>query len=343
MGDQLSQSQIDDLLKKMASGEPEEEEEEKDLFDGKVVKEYDFNSPKKFTKEQLKVLEDLHESFSRLLSTYFTSILRTFCEIEVLAIEEQLYYDFNSALPDQALIGMIEIRPKEQRFEELNVIMNVTTDIGFFIVERLLGGADELEDAMTRNFTDLEASILTNIFSRIAGCMQDAWITYMDSDVTLSGLETNSRLMQSVPPKEVVVLVMLSIKLGNISGNIDICIPANALGDLFGSFNNKYQKSSKRKLDEETRNTLVYNIVDSDIEVKAVLSEFYLDVQELLQIQLNDIIPLNKAIDSDVCIKIDGEPWFEGKIGEVRQRKAIKLNHLISQDSNIEKRDFYGE
>ena len=72
MPEQLSQAQIDALLKKMSSGEVAVEEKQ-------TIKEYDFKSPKKFTKEQLKAMDGLHETFSRLLSSYLSGILRIGC------------------------------------------------------------------------------------------------------------------------------------------------------------------------------------------------------------------------------------------------------------------------
>ena len=54
MPEQLSQSQIDALLKKMASGGEDVQEEKQ------KIKEYDFKSPKKFTKEQLKAMDGLY-------------------------------------------------------------------------------------------------------------------------------------------------------------------------------------------------------------------------------------------------------------------------------------------
>ena len=86
MAEQLSQSQIDALLKRMSSGDTAIKEEES------KVKEYDFKSPKKFTKEQFKALDSLHETFSRLLASYLSGLLRVVCDIEVLQIEEQRYY-----------------------------------------------------------------------------------------------------------------------------------------------------------------------------------------------------------------------------------------------------------
>ena len=83
MPEQLSQSQIDALLSKMSSGEaPVQEEKVK-------VREYDFKSPKKFTKEQFKALDSLHETLARMMASFFSGLLRTVCEIQVLQIEEQ--------------------------------------------------------------------------------------------------------------------------------------------------------------------------------------------------------------------------------------------------------------
>ena len=87
MPEQLSQSQIDALLKKMSSGEVTTEQEER------KIRDYDFKSPKKFTKEQLKALNGLHETLGRMLASYFSSLLRTVCEIEVLQVEEQRFYE----------------------------------------------------------------------------------------------------------------------------------------------------------------------------------------------------------------------------------------------------------
>ena len=56
MPEQLSQAQIDALLKKMSSGEVAVEEKQ-------TIKEYDFKSPKKFTKEQLKAMDGLMRRF----------------------------------------------------------------------------------------------------------------------------------------------------------------------------------------------------------------------------------------------------------------------------------------
>ena len=63
MAEALSQSQIDELLNKMRTGGMEElEQEEAENAARAKEKEYDFSSPKKFTKDQLKSLNSLYET-----------------------------------------------------------------------------------------------------------------------------------------------------------------------------------------------------------------------------------------------------------------------------------------
>jgi flagellar motor switch protein FliM len=114
MPEVLSQSQIDELLNGLSSGDIDYEQSQKE--DSKKLKEYDFRSPKKLTKEHQKVLKSIYEHFARHLASYFSGILRTYCEISVASIEEQPYFEYNNALPDAVLIAVIDAKPIKGRF-----------------------------------------------------------------------------------------------------------------------------------------------------------------------------------------------------------------------------------
>ena len=73
MGEVLSQSEIDNLLKALSSGELDVDEMKN--TEEKQVKNYDFARPSKFSKEHLRTLEIIFEHFGRLLSTIFRHIL----------------------------------------------------------------------------------------------------------------------------------------------------------------------------------------------------------------------------------------------------------------------------
>lgn len=327
MSEKLTQAQIDALLNRMNAGEEIEAEDEH-----RRAKEYDFRSPKKFTKEQLRTMDSLHENFSRLLSSHLSGILRLFCEVSVLNIEEMTYFEYNNGLPDRALIAMVDFKPEDKHFSEGALIMNFSTSVGFFMIERLLGGAGDGYN-LTRDYTDVEMAILENILSKVVEQLQEAWHNYLDVAITLGSIETNSRLLQALAPADVVVIVTLQIKMRDLNGNMSICIPGENLEEVINNFSLKYARTAKRQSydNEEVKKQIIFDtLTDSSLEIKAVLGELSLDLRDILQLQVSDVIPLNKSIDSNIEVLIDNTPWFSAKLGESKAKRAVKLGNLIT-------------
>ena len=328
MAEQLSQSQIDALLKRMSSGDTAIKEEES------KVKEYDFKSPKKFTKEQFKALDSLHETFSRLLASYLSGLLRVVCDIEVLQIEEQRYYEYNNAIPDIALLGLIEVQPKSERYDDARMVLNLSTEIGFYLIDRVLGGSGK-GYSLTRNYTDLEISILSNVFTNITKRIKDTWENYFELEAVFAGIETNARFLQAYAPEDIVVVVMMNLKLGNVlEAPLSICIPAEFLEQVMDTFSMRYMHSAKKQDQEKEelkKRIILENVCESQMEIKAVFDQFKLSLQDIMQLQPDDIIPLNKPIDSDILLTVDKNPWYTAKLGETKQKKAVKLQNIIDK------------
>lgn len=327
MPESLSQSQIDELLKRMHSGEVNAEEEKKPK-----IKEYDFKSPKKFTKEQLKALDGLHENFSRVLSSYFTSILRGVCEVSVLQIEEQRYYEFNNALSDNSLIGMIDFAPEDKKYSETSFVMDISTTFGFLVVERLLGGNGPVY-APQRDYTEIEIAVLQSVIEKVTYYLQDAWQNYLPVNTRLRSIETNARLLQAFPPQDTVVIVALSVKMEAYNGTITICLPAENLEEVIDSFKTRYSRSSKQQdpdKEQEKKDMIIHSLKQSDLEIKAVLDQFQMSLGDILQLQVHDVIALNKKIDSNICVTVDGAPWYYAKLGESKLKKSVKLIDTIA-------------
>ncbi|MDR1961482.1 MAG: flagellar motor switch protein FliM, partial [Gracilibacteraceae bacterium] len=155
MAEILSQSQIDELLKSLSSGETPIEEDDTKIR----VKEYDFRSPKRFTREQLKIIDSIYQNFSRRLASYLSGVLRVYCEAEVLQIEEQKYYEYSNALADSVLIGNFNINyPEDDKIEDQLLLMELSKTVSFSIIDRMLGGSGEGYNYM-RDYTEIELTI----------------------------------------------------------------------------------------------------------------------------------------------------------------------------------------
>ena len=329
MSEALSQKQIDELLNKMKSGKIQEKEEEQK---GKI-KEYDFASPKKFTKDQIRSLSNLYENFSRVISSYFTSVLRTVTEVTISEIEEQRYYEFSNSLPDNILVGMFSFKPEEKKFSETSVVIELATRFGFLLIDRLLGGNDVV-DAPDRGYTAIELELLQYVLKNVVKYFQEVWSNYIDLTSSLTGIETNGRLLQAFSPQDTVVIVSLEIKDEHHSATANICMPAENLEEIINSFSIKYTHSSKQQDPEKEklkREVIMDNLKFSDLEIEAILDNCRMSVSEIANLQVNDVIALNKRIDGDIYVNLDGVPWYTARLGEVDRKKAVKLVEALGK------------
>lgn len=331
MADVLSQSQIDDLLKSFSTGGEKVIEEIEIKKDEKKTKAYDFKMPKKFTKERLRVIDRIFENYSRLLSSYFTGLLRLYCKVNVLQIEEQRYYEFSNALPEYVLMTIMDLGITDDDIDDTIMIMQMSNPISFSMMDRLLGGNGTYVD-INRDFTEIEVGLMTNIVRRMCNMQKESWGTFIDIEPSIVGVETNVRVIQSIAPDDVIILVMLEVEMKNIKNTISICIPAMNLEQIMTKFNEKNTKNSKRfdaQKDSERKTDILSGIKDTPLDVRAVLCETQIDLQDILHLQVNDIIPLNKDINENVIVKIGETKWFDGKLGAKNNKKAIRLDNTF--------------
>jgi len=296
-----------------------------------VIKTYDFKSPKKFTKERMGMVENLYEGFSRSLATYLTGLLQVFCEIDVIKIEERRYGEFSGALSDESLFGLINLIPGIKDYNESPMVLQLDPAMGFFMIERVLGGSGTGYH-LSRSFTDIEKAILEYLMKKITFFIQDAWCGYMDIKADLSGIETNAHLLQMSAPEDVVVVVEEEVHIQDFTARLQLVMPAANVEELTSKFGFRYAQQM-RKQDEEKgqirKGYITQHLLESEVELRAIIQEFQLSTQEILGLQVGDVVPLNKNINSNIDIVIDDMECFKAKIGRTKLRKAVQITKVL--------------
>ena len=107
MAEVLSQSQIDALLSAARSGEMDLSASSEKKAEKKYRK-YDFYSPRKFTKDRLKMISGVFENYTRIINSRINGLLHTTCEIAVESVEEQRYYEFSNALSEGDVLTLAD-------------------------------------------------------------------------------------------------------------------------------------------------------------------------------------------------------------------------------------------
>ncbi len=243
MGDVLSQSEIDSLLRALSDGELDVDEM-KDAPE-KPVKNYDFARPSKFSKEHLRTLEIIFEHYGRLLSTNLPVYLRKSIQVEVMSAEAVTYSEFSNALSNPVLLGVVDMEPLSG-----NIIIEVASNIGYASVDRMLGGSGNPLDK-NRDFSEIELLIIERIVSVCVELLSEPWHNVLEIHPRLERIETNSQFAQFISPSEMIALVTLNLRLGDIEGLMNICLPFMTLEPVMDKLNTKYWYSSIKKDNEE--------------------------------------------------------------------------------------------
>ncbi len=333
MSEILSQSQIDSLLNSLTSGTKEEQPEQNA---GKKIKDYDFRSPKLFTREQLKLLYSIYENYARILSSHITGILQTYTLIEIIEVEEQQYYEFNNALPDSVLMGVADFSVKENNSDEDLILLDFSKDIGFCSIDRLLGGSGKpLEN--DREYTEIELGILEHLMKGMVNLMKNVWNDYLEISPRLVKLETNARILQGISADENVVIVVMNMMVNETQGKMNICIPAVTLDTMFKLKTAQSKKKERRGdalSDAKRRAGIMKEINQSELEIRGILGTIDVLSKDLIDLEVGDIIKLNKPESSMVELAVGETVWFRGEMGSFNKKRAIAIRESIKRGSD---------
>lgn len=320
----LTQNQIDQLLNNLRLDELERAQAEQQHL--RKVKDYDFRTPKKLTKEQLRVLLRIHENFARHLSSYLSGVLRTYCEISVTTIEELPYYEHNNTLGDSVMIGVFDVKPVEG-----SVLVDVSNSVTFSLVDRLLGGAG-VGYVPEHEFTEIELSLMGKVFGQVAVYLKEAWSNLVEAEAEFQQIEINARLIQSMPTEEVVAVVLFSVAIGSVKGVMGLCVPCiNLEGILDQLGKNKLlpKRQADQTLEEQHREAMLAHIKSSALSLRCELGKTRLNIRDVANLQPGDVIRLGREADSLVKVLVGEKPWFYGALGISRNRKAVKIVKII--------------
>lgn len=325
MGDVLSQNEIDALLNALSSGELDVDEI-KDSGE-KQVKDYDFARPSKFSKEHLRTLEIIFEHYGRLLSTNLPVYLRKNVQIEVMNSEAVTYQEFSNALSNPVLLGIVNFAPLQG-----SIIIEMATNLGYAMVDRMLGGKGESLDKV-REFSEIELLIIERIFIVCINLLHEPWQNVVQITPRLERIETNSQYAQIISPSEMIAIVTISMKIGDVEGLMNICLPFITLEDVMDKLNTKYWYANMQEQDEtDYADAIEVLIRKAQIPVKAILGTSTISVSDFSTLQVGDVIRLDRGAEEELDVFVGNIKKFTALPGASGENYAVRITEVIREE-----------
>ncbi|WP_175989003.1 flagellar motor switch protein FliM [Bacillus sp. Marseille-Q1617] len=319
MADVLSQSEIDALLSALNTGEMSADDFKKEEEERKV-KVYDFKRALRFSKDQIRSLTRIHENFARILTTYFSAQLRTYVQINVASADQIPYEEFIRSVPKMTILNVYELPPLDGR-----ILMEINPNIAYSMMDRVMGGKGVSVNKVD-NLTEIETTIMSQLFERAFENLSEAWSTVVDVDPVFAEFEVNPQFLQMVSPNETVVVISLNTTIGETSGMINICIPHVVLEPILPKLSGSYWMETKKKdIKPEEAANLEKRIKKAYVPVVAELGTSEISIEDFLMLDRGDVIQLNARIDDPLTIKVGEIPKFTAQPGKSNNRLAIQI------------------
>ena len=324
MGEVLSQNEIDNLLAALSSGELDAD----DMNDAsdKQVKNYDFKRPTKFSKEHLRTLEIIYEHYGRLLSTNLPVYLRKNIQVSVASSETVIFSEFTNALSNPVILGIVNFQPLGG-----TILIELAAQLGFAIIDRMLGGAgDPLEK--NRDFTEIEMTIIEKMMVVCMQLMREPWKNVVDINPVMERIETNSQFAQVIAPNDMIAIVTLNMKIGDVEGFMNVCLPFFTLENVMDKLNTKYWYANmQEKNEEEFQENIEALIKRVDVPVKAALGKTNISVNDFVNLQIGDIIRLDTDVDQDLTVYVGNIKKFTALPGSSKDKYAVRATSVIRE------------
>jgi flagellar motor switch protein FliM len=322
----LSQDEIDALLTAISAGEVDTTDYSA-AKEQRKVKIYDFRRPDKFSKDQIRTLQMMHETFARLTTTALSAQLRALVSVHVASVDQLTYEEFVRSIPNPTTLAVINMDPLKG-----SAVLEIDPSITFTIIDKLFGGSGD-SARITRELTDIELSVMEGIIVRILGNLREAWSNVIDLRPRLGNIETNPQFAQIVPPNDMVVLVTLETKVGDVEGMTNLCIPYITIEPIISKLSAQYWYSSIRKgVTDENLATIQARLETVELLVVAEIGEVPITVSEILNIAVGDVVKLpDTKIDSDMVLKIGGRRKYKCRPGLIGNRVAVQIGEQIEE------------
>jgi flagellar motor switch protein FliM len=251
----------------------------------------------------------------------------------VASVDQLTYEEFIRSIPNPTTLGIINMDPLKG-----SAVLEIDPSITFSIIDRQFGGQGE-GAKITRDLSDIETAVMEGIIVRILGNLREAWSQVIDLRPRLGQIETNPQFAQIVPPNEMVVLVTLETKVGEVEGMINFCIPYLTIEPIISKLSAQYMYSSVRSGGTtENLNTLKERLSTIGVSVVAEIGSMNLMVRDVLSLQRGDTIRLPNTRTSDpLSLKIGDRNKFLCRPGVVGSKVAVQI---IKKLEEVNKEEF---
>jgi flagellar motor switch protein FliM len=295
------------------------------------VQAYNFWSPDRFSKEQMRAVELVHEDLAERLTTSLPTFLRTNLRPRVVHTEQGRFHDFLKDLPQNSLFHMITLAPLPGQ-----IVLTISPDVAYVILEQRLGGRIERE-GKGRGLTEIDQSLLRGMIEHMLNDFKAAWGKVVSIEPGLEDSTVNQHWVQMMMGNERVMLITFEMTVLGIAGTMNIYIPFNLLKPVANVLNPHVWITGRKEkqIDLIARQTAMDNLQQVKLPIRIYLGVVDLSVKEITNLKVGDVLTLDTSIKQDLPVRVSDKVRFFAKVGRVGKKVAAQITSVVKPEDEF--------
>jgi flagellar motor switch protein FliM len=186
---------------------------------GPVVQTWDVRQAGQIGREQLRAINQLHETFARNLTSAIGGYLRIVFDVSLVSAEHLTYREFLQCVPEKTYLASLDLAPVGAA-----AVLQLDLAIAFPIIDVMLGGEGKSCE-ITREVTEIEEQVLEGVVRIMCRELQTSWqaISLTFNFGERQQILQTQRLM---PPEEKNLCLSFEIKMSETRGTLNLAVPA---------------------------------------------------------------------------------------------------------------------
>ena len=347
MNQVLSQSEVDALLAAVSDGDVSSNNEASgggnrsagtvrktggasNANNDKVVVSYDLTSQDRIIRGRLPQLEVIYEKFMRAFRVSLSSALRKIASLTLASTDFLKFGEFINTLPMPTCMTVL-------RFNALrgSALFVIESKLAYALVDSFFGGADRPYTKIEgKDFTQIELSIVKKVVDLAIEDMENAWASVEKIGCAFVRTEVNPQFVGIVPPTDVVIASTFDVELENANGTITVVIPYATIEPIKQKLSTGFQVESDQTDKHLWTSIIREQLYETDLNLKVDLGQTEIKLQDLMNLKVGDVIPLDQDSNGEFDVQIEGVRKFKGFYGIHHGTVALQITNKVEKGSS---------
>src|SRR6516225_6317766 len=165
---------------------------------------------------------------------------------------------------------------------------------------------------------------------------RETWNYLLTLSLKIEALDSNPQFIpRIIPLDQIVAYVSMELKVGDMSGVMNFCLPylvLQSIGQQLNDFQWSPSVVAGRGVTEEDVAQLTRNVERADVEIEVELGKTMVSLRDLVALREGDLVVFDKLTTEPLSARVNSQEKFHVFPGTNKDHLAVQVANVIQSE-----------